>query len=349
MKKTNLLIVIGLSLIIGGSALNITANFNNDEIKTTQPKKANENLNYFELELTQNGTTDYNRENGSDSFYYTSIKQEYSGYNNALMAKLELVNQNQTTDTIDLTTNETHKIPTLTNEPTQNNNTLIKYQITPYKSLYDSKTNQTLVTTINLNTTSEEEIKLKYKITTLTSKQDWSRYIGQTNWYAQLNNYNIIEEIKNPQNEQVYNETITVQELIISTFEYQFITIETDVQIIDEQTTYHFIFVEPYLESSTSTYGKLYTRNGYMGYIADTIPPKISGYMIPNIDNYEVIDLPGLLFNILTMPFAFISTAFNVTLFPGTPFQINLSNLFLTIMAILIFVFIVKLFINMKG
>lgn len=44
---------------------------------------------------------------------------------------------------------------------------------------------------------------------------------------------------------------------------------------------------------------------------------------------YEVIDLPGLMWQILTMPFAFVSQAFNLTLFPGTPYQVNISNLFL--------------------
>lgn len=57
----------------------------------------------------------------------------------------------------------------------------------------------------------------------------------------------------------------------------------------------------------------------------------------------EVIDLPGLMFQILGMPFAFISQAFNVTLFPNTPYQVNISNIFLTLIAILIFLWLIKL------
>lgn len=57
----------------------------------------------------------------------------------------------------------------------------------------------------------------------------------------------------------------------------------------------------------------------------------------------EVIDIPGLMFDILSMPFTFISTAFNLTLFPGTRYQINISNLVLTIFGILVFIFILKL------
>lgn len=63
---------------------------------------------------------------------------------------------------------------------------------------------------------------------------------------------------------------------------------------------------------------------------------------------YEVVDIPGLCFDILTMPFSFMSQAFNFTLFPGTPYSINISNLLLTIIAILIFAFIIKLLVRYK-
>ena len=59
--------------------------------------------------------------------------------------------------------------------------------------------------------------------------------------------------------------------------------------------------------------------------------------------NQEIVDIPGLMWNVLSMPFAFISQAFNLTLFPGTPYSINFSNLFLTIFGGLVFIFIFKL------
>lgn len=342
MKKTNLLIVIGLSFIIGGSALNITANFNNDEIKTTQPKKANDNLNTFTLELNQtNLTTSTQTINTDSKIYYR--KQEFNGYNEALMAKLELTSEvlGRTVINQDNTTWINPEI--LKGETTPNTTSLIKYQLTPYKSLYDSKTTQRIYTTIKI-TDAETPITLKLKIRAFTSVQDWSSYIGQTNWNSQQNNYNIISEITNPQNEQTYNEEIQI--ITIENTD-QLTTIETEVEIRENLTTYHFIMIEPYVESETSIYHKLRVPNAYAFIGIDTIPgPKITGYIIPNVNNYEVIDLPNLLFSILTMPFAFISQAFNLTLFPGTPYQINISNLFLTILAILIFVFIVKLFVN---
>ena len=63
----------------------------------------------------------------------------------------------------------------------------------------------------------------------------------------------------------------------------------------------------------------------------------------------EVVNIPGLMFEIIGMPFAFVSQAFNLTLFPGTPYQINIANLFLSIIAIFVFVWIVSLFIKNKG
>lgn len=64
-----------------------------------------------------------------------------------------------------------------------------------------------------------------------------------------------------------------------------------------------------------------------------------------NIDinyNYEVIDIPGLLLEIIGMPFAWIGTAFNVTLFSGTPYAINVSRLFFEIICTLIIIVVLR-------
>lgn len=68
----------------------------------------------------------------------------------------------------------------------------------------------------------------------------------------------------------------------------------------------------------------------------------------PNISvNYEVIPLGELMLTILSMPFNFLSTAFNITLFPNTPYAINIANLAKGIIAICAILFIVGLV--MKG
>lgn len=56
----------------------------------------------------------------------------------------------------------------------------------------------------------------------------------------------------------------------------------------------------------------------------------------------EVIDIPGLIFTILGMPFAWISTAFDLTLFPGTAYAIDIADLFLSLIGILILIIIIR-------
>lgn len=63
----------------------------------------------------------------------------------------------------------------------------------------------------------------------------------------------------------------------------------------------------------------------------------------------EVIDLPSIMYDVLTMPYQFISVAFNLTLFPNTPYQINLANAFLGIFAFLVLFFIIRVIVKAKA
>lgn len=67
---------------------------------------------------------------------------------------------------------------------------------------------------------------------------------------------------------------------------------------------------------------------------------------IPITVNSEYIDLPGLMFQILSMPFAFISQAFNLTLFPGTNYQINIANTLMVFLGVLAIAAILKVVIK---
>ena len=57
----------------------------------------------------------------------------------------------------------------------------------------------------------------------------------------------------------------------------------------------------------------------------------------------EVLPFMDIIYTILTMPFSFISQAFNLTLFPNTPYQINFATIILSILAVLILVLIVRI------
>lgn len=71
------------------------------------------------------------------------------------------------------------------------------------------------------------------------------------------------------------------------------------------------------------------------------------GTWLPGITT-EVIDIPGVMFTVLGMPWTFISTAFNLTLFPGTAYSVNIGSVMLMLLGVLIFVFLIKLIIFRK-
>lgn len=56
----------------------------------------------------------------------------------------------------------------------------------------------------------------------------------------------------------------------------------------------------------------------------------------------QIVDIPGLMFTILGMPFAWFSQAFNLTIFPGTVYEINLSHIFIVIIASLLLIVLLK-------
>lgn len=114
---------------------------------------------------------------------------------------------------------------------------------------------------------------------------------------------------------------------------------------------------------------QIYTGNGFQNtlYIAEHIVIEYDGNEIGNttqplIDvvswpkeetytiNYEylastdqeVINIPDIMFTVLGMPFAWFSTAFNFTLFPNTPYAVNISHVLLGIAVACLAIFIIK-------
>ena len=85
-------------------------------------------------------------------------------------------------------------------------------------------------------------------------------------------------------------------------------------------------------------------------YLTFTITKYVDGVYVPTTPNEpttEVLDMNSLLFTILTMPFAFLSQAFNFTFFEGTPYAFNLSTIILSIISIAILIMIIKLIMSM--
>lgn len=64
----------------------------------------------------------------------------------------------------------------------------------------------------------------------------------------------------------------------------------------------------------------------------------------PTQPRYEIVDVKSLMLQILTMPFTFITQAFNITLWPGTEYAFNFAHFIMALIAIASILFIIKLF-----
>jgi hypothetical protein len=123
----------------------------------------------------------------------------------------------------------------------------------------------------------------------------------------------------------------------------------TTYELENNKTNYvlNFYYLDPTIQSGqtpSNDLAQFYVKNKYLLISYNNIT--MEGNFIPPVSNYEVIDIPNFIFTILTLPFSFISVAFNLTLFPGTMYQINLANLFLAIIGILVFIFVIGLLIK---
>ena len=91
------------------------------------------------------------------------------------------------------------------------------------------------------------------------------------------------------------------------------------------------------------------TGNGVVSVVIDNIYLQSNIDLVPIHYEMEVIDVMPLLINILTLPFTFISQAFNFTFFPNSPYELNIGHIILFVVSILIFIFIIKTILSMKG
>jgi len=234
---------------------------------------------------------------------------------------------------------------------------LMVLQITPYNYNLNTETSIKLYMQFDGFTDqpySWNEIRVDHqyfvKRVYTTNQDNWSSYINK-----QLINYtanSIIQDIKDVNNGFYYTETDEITE--ITSLET---TDVTEISIVPSKTNYIILNYVPVIKASQKDPNTNQWNDFGTNYINVPVVQQEYGYTTMHITGtniipdgtYEVIDIPGLMWQILTMPFAFISQAFNLTLFPGTPYQVNISNLFLSIIAIIVFVWLITLFLKMKG
>lgn len=191
-------------------------------------------------------------------------------------------------------------------------------------------------------------------------------YYNRTSFTSPFKTYE--DQITSPQNGYRYNVYPLSNTINLNETENQTITFNQQITINPSGANYILIFLtptiqydgDPFINADAQTYSEAPGSNkwtwieGIDGnyhwynptYLED--PINITGQYTVNPNSYEVIDIPGLMFEILTMPFTFISMAFNLTLFPGTPYQVNISSLLLTIIGLAILIMILTIIIKVK-
>lgn len=233
------------------------------------------------------------------------------------------------------------------------NTSLICLMITPYN--------------VNINTEGKYSIQLRYEpndynipqpypasmglsVETYTSTEsDWASLIGMQNYAQNLNT--LVENYVGPNNAYTYAYNLDEYQLQNTENQYRQITVNLDLTpntanyIIIKNTIHGTYTSDPYENQNWDVLRDYVyltaTVNSLPGATAIT-NMYISGTMVIPDGTQEIVDVPGLMFDILGMPFTFISMAFNLTIFPGTPYQLNISNLILSLLAIVIFMWIIN-------
>lgn len=173
--------------------------------------------------------------------------------------------------------------------------------------------------------------EIEADITQLKTNNDLSQYINLTAYGTYNITKTLYTDIKNNYS------TTTTKNLANYTID-QDTQLNTEIQLNNIWKTYIITYVQWDQESQQEL---ATSSNNYDEDLLTIDNAEIYGVLAP-IDAYEVIDIPGLMFTILTLPFSFITQAFNITLFPNTPYSINIGNLFLSIVAIIILMWLLQ-------
>lgn len=195
--------------------------------------------------------------------------------------------------------------------------------ITPYRNTINNSL--TFETKYAMAAASNENLHIS--VWQYVTTQDLDSYIDLTTYNAKeiyeellteldqtkiiTTNYNGDNQVSNFWNWIYYNQTITIQSITEDLWVYMYAVVYN----ITSSSQAKSIHIAP----SEFTWQGQYLQ-----------------------ENYEVVDIPNLMFTILTLPFAWYSTAFNLTIFPGTPYSLNFGNLVLTIVAAMILMYLIK-------
>lgn len=206
---------------------------------------------------------------------------------------------------------------------------IIITEITTYSGI----TNNTIDYEISLmnNNDITEYPTIEADIIQYKTNNDLSEYINQTNYAIINNQLAIFTDITNNFS---YTQTKNINNTVIDE-EYN---ISTNIQLNNIWKTYMIT----YIKYNQNQYDELQVDSFAVGNDLITMDnAEIFGNIYTG-GGYEYVDIPNLMFTILTLPFSFISQAFNLTLFPNTPYSINIGNLFLSVVAIILLMWLLQ-------
>lgn len=336
------LLQVGL-LVMGVGVRTSTPIYSNEQPQTTTEQKENN----FNIQRNKANEEELEFDNRISTATVTRVEDDTYRYENTNYCSLTRYYTSSTSDALSITLEKYTTANQLFYTPYQSQADYLVYwpaefyvtetyimEITPNYPTYDTRITFGLKNNIDYESTDfTATFPTHYKIITSPN-------------FDLGNNYTVVLEGDTTSSQQLISTRITL-----------FGSQKTYVRIITEKsinTNPHINNMDYYPEGDLRD--TLIYDEGIDPLLNHTWRPestKITGDFIRIFGSYttaqvvqEIVDIPGMMWEILTMPFAFISTAFNLTIFPNTPYAVNISNLVLTIFGVLVFVFIFKLLIK---
>ena len=330
---TNLFNTLLISLGTGASLINAPILTQENRPNLT-PQIQRVDTRDYTLELTVGNNIQSSRTD--ISYNYTLNRKHISGYNNGINVVGTVYYQTiQRMNQLDYPINQPLNEPQYYSGQYWQEN-LIVLQITPYNMNVDTTTS----IRINYNINNVYVLPSGNYVSNaiIQSTENLATWIDSNYFDTNLIG-NAYINLTSPTNGYNYMQTYTNHD--VSGNNKQF---SEEITINPRTNNYIFIFMQPTLLSSNGVNGRPNTGyvQTYMDGHLDSSFTVNGTYVIPT-GTTEVVDIPSIMFDVLTMPFTFISIAFNLTLFPGTPYQINISNLFLILIAVAVFAFLMSI------
>lgn len=207
-------------------------------------------------------------------------------------------------------------------------------QITPYYQLANEDI--TLYERINLDFTGQTTVNFTYNVW-WTTDSDASQWIDRRDWVGVGQVWQLITDAEL---QQYANKTIVYSYSTESATTNSQPYVDIPITITSQgnrETIWLFMSIWTQYISTTNITQDRTNRHLFVNTFA------LNADIIPTTQQIEVVDIPGLMFTVLTMPFAFISQAFDLTLFPGTAYQINISQLFLGLIGVAMLLWVLKI------